>query len=101
LPGKLIGTFFKIDEVEALHARRSGECKIVLQEDSRHAEGESHPQSFAASSSGSDHVLRREKGDKEGQGAPIMVFKHWLTCIEEKLGPEHRFAGDINQRIAW
>lgn len=37
-----------------------------------------------------------KKGDKEGQGALIMVFKHWLNAIEEKLGPEHRFAGDIN-----
>jgi len=41
-----------------------------------------------------------KEGDKEGQGALIMVFKHWSQAIEEKLGPEHRFAGDINGSLA-
>lgn len=39
-------------------------------------------------------------GDKEGQGALIIVFKHWSKAIEEKLGAEHRFAGDIAGSLA-
>lgn len=41
-----------------------------------------------------------KKGDKEGQGALIVVFKHWSQAIEEKLGPEHRFAGDVSGSLA-
>lgn len=41
-----------------------------------------------------------KEGDKDGQGSLIMVFKHWSSAIDEKLGPEHRFAGDIDGSLA-